>query len=281
MDGHILSIGHLISFKQQLRSEEREQSTIEKYMRELKLLGAWLVERPVTAEIVSGWKNYLRTAGYKPETINGKLSAVNKFLSCMGWGECCVKYLKIQRRLFRSTGRELTKDEYTRLVETAQGLGKTRLALLIETICATGIRVSEVKYITAEALRAGRADISLKGKIRTVLLPGKLCRKLQKYAKKQKITSGEVFLTRSGKGVSRRQIWAEMKALCKQARVAPSKVFPHNLRHLFARTFYRVSRDVAKLADVLGHSSIETTRIYLISTGAEHVRQLERLGLIS
>ena len=281
MDGHILTIGHLISFKQQLRSEEREQSTIEKYMRELKLLGAWLVERPVTAEIVSGWKNYLRTAGYKPETINGKLSAVNKFLSCMGWGECCVKYLKIQRRLFRSTGRELTKDEYTRLVETAQGLGKTRLALLIETICATGIRVSEVKYITAEALRAGRADISLKGKIRTVLLPGKLCRKLQKYAKKQKITSGEVFLTRSGKGVSRRQIWAEMKALCKQARVAPSKVFPHNLRHLFARTFYRVSRDVAKLADVLGHSSIETTRIYLISTGAEHVRQLERLGLIS
>ena len=281
MDGHILSIGHLISFKQQLRSEEREQSTIEKYMRELKLLGAWLVERPVTAEIVSGWKNYLRTAGYKPETINGKLSAVNKFLSCMGWGECCVKYLKIQRRLFRSTGRELTKDEYTRLVETAQSLGKTRLALLIETICATGIRVSEVKYITAEALRAGRADISLKGKIRTVLLPGKLCRKLQKYAKKQKITSGEVFLTRSGKGISRRQIWAEMKALCKQARVAPSKVFPHNLRHLFARTFYRVSRDVAKLADVLGHSSIETTRIYLISTGAEHVRQLERLGLIS
>ena len=281
MDGHILTIGHLISFKQQLRSEEREQSTIEKYMRELKLLGAWLVERPVTAEIVSGWKNYLRTAGYKPETVNGKLSAVNKFLSCMGWGECCVKYLKIQRRLFRSTGRELTKDEYTRLVETAQGLGKTRLALLIETICATGIRVSEVKYITAEALRAGRADISLKGKIRTVLLPGKLCRKLQKYAKKQKITSGEIFLTRSGKGVSRRQIWAEMKALCKQARVAPSKVFPHNLRHLFARTFYRVSRDVAKLADVLGHSSIETTRIYLISTGAEHVRQLDRLGLIS
>ena len=281
MDGHILTIGHLISFKQQLRSEEREQSTIEKYMRELKLLGAWLVERPVTAEIVSGWKNYLRTAGYKPETVNGKLSAVNKFLSCMGWGECCVKYLKIQRRLFRSTGRELTKDEYTRLVETAQSLGKTRLALLIETICATGIRVSEVKYITAEALRAGRADISLKGKIRTVLLPGKLCRKLQKYAKKQKITSGEVFLTRSGKGVSRRQIWAEMKALCKQARVAPSKVFPHNLRHLFARTFYQASRDVAKLADVLGHSSIETTRIYLISTGAEHVRQLDRLGLIS
>ena len=269
------------AFSQQLTMEEREAGTIEKYMREVKKFALWQGRRKVTKETVSEWKEQLRTAGYKPETVNGKLSAVNKFLSCMGWGECCVKYLKIQRRLFRSTGRELTKDEYTRLVETAQGLGKTRLALLIETICATGIRVSEVKYITAEALRAGRADISLKGKIRTVLLPGKLCRKLQKYAKKQKITSGEVFLTRSGKGVSRRQIWAEMKALCKQARVAPSKVFPHNLRHLFARTFYRVSRDVAKLADVLGHSSIETTRIYLISTGAEHVRQLERLGLIS
>ena len=281
MDIHILTNQQLRSFQQQLAMEERELGTIEKYMREVKKFALWQGRRKVTKETVSEWKEQLRQSGYKPETVNGKLSAVNKFLSCMGWGECCVKYLKIQRRLFRSTGRELTKDEYTRLVETAQGLGKTRLALLIETICATGIRVSEVKYITAEALRAGRADISLKGKIRTVLLPGKLCRKLQKYAKKQKITSGEIFLTRSGKGVSRRQIWAEMKALCKQARVAPSKVFPHNLRHLFARTFYRVSRDVAKLADVLGHSSIETTRIYLISTGAEHVRQLDRLGLIS
>ena len=281
MDNYILTMNQFGLFQQHLAEEERELGTIEKYMREVKKFALWQGRRKVTKETVSEWKEQLRQSGYKPETVNGKLSAVNKFLSCMGWGECCVKYLKIQRRLFRSTGRELTKDEYTRLVETAQGLGKTRLALLIETICATGIRVSEVKYITAEALRAGRADISLKGKIRTVLLPGKLCRKLQKYAKKQKITSGEVFLTRSGKGVSRRQIWAEMKALCKQARVAPSKVFPHNLRHLFARTFYQASRDVAKLADVLGHSSIETTRIYLISTGAEHVRQLERLGLIS
>ena len=281
MGGREIGKERLGEFKRQLEREERELGTIEKYMREVKKFALWQGRRKVTKETVSEWKEQLRQSGYKPETVNGKLSAVNKVLSCMGWGECCVKYLKIQRRLFRSTGRELTKDEYTRLVETAQGLGKTRLALLIETICATGIRVSEVKYITAEALRAGRADISLKGKIRTVLLPGKLCRKLQKYAKKQKIASGEIFLTRSGKGVSRRQIWAEMKALCKQARVAPSKVFPHNLRHLFARTFYRVSRDVAKLADVLGHSSIETTRIYLISTGAEHVRQLERLGLIS
>ena len=182
---------------------------------------------------------------------------------------------------FRRTDRDLTKADYARLLETARSMGKERIALLMETICATGIRVSEVKYITAEAAERGRTEVSLKGKVRTILIPGKLCRKLQKYAKKQKIVSGEVFLTRNGRGLSRRQIWAEMKALCKAAGVAASKVFPHNLRHLFARTFYKVYKDVARLADVLGHSSIETTRIYLISTGVEHVQQLERLGLIS
>jgi site-specific recombinase XerD len=159
-------------------------------------------------------------------------------------------------------------------------MGRDRLALLIETICATGIRVSEVRYITVEAAQAGQTTISLKGKLRTILLPGKLCRKLLKYARKRKIASGEVFLTRSGKGLGRRQIWAEMKALCSKAGVERSRVFPHNLRHLFARSFYRACRDVVKLADVLGHSSIETTRIYLISTGAEHARQMAKLGLV-
>ena len=281
MGGHILSADQLILFEDCLRMQEREDSTIEKYMREVRLFQIWLAGRLVTTEIVASWKSHLRAEGYKPETINSKFSALNKFFSFMGWSECRVKYLKIQRKLFRGTEKELTKEEYTRLLETANCLGKTRLMLLIETICATGIRVSEVKYITAEAVERGRAEIALKGKIRTILLPGKLCRKLQKYARKQKITSGEIFLTRSGKGISRRQIWAEMKALCRKANVASSKVFPHNLRHLFARTFYRACRDVAKLADVLGHSSVETTRIYLISTGVEHARQLERLGLIS
>ena len=281
MSGHILTMNQLVLFQQHLAGEEREQSTIGKYMREVRLFQTWLAGRSVTAEIVAHWKNHLRADGYQPETINSKLSALNKFFSSIGWSECRMKYLKIQRKLFRGTEKELTKGEYSRLLETANCLGKTRLALLIETICATGIRVSEVKYITAEAIQVGRAEIALKGKIRTILLPGKLCRKLQKYARRQKITSGEIFLTRSGKGISRRQIWAEMKALCKKANVAPSKVFPHNLRHLFARTFYHASRDVAKLADVLGHSSIETTRIYLISTGVEHARQLERLWLIS
>ena len=280
MSGHILTMDQLVLFQQHLAGEEREQSTIEKYIREIRFFQTWLTGRLVTTEIVASWKSYLRTEGYQPETINSKLSALNKFFKFVGWQEYRMKYLKIQRKLFRGTEKELTKAEYIRLLETANSGGKVRLALLIETICATGIRVSEVKYITAETIQAGRAEIALKGKIRTILLPGKLCRKLQKYARKQKITSGEIFLTRSGKGISRRQIWAEMKALCKKANVAPSKVFPHNLRHLFARTFYRACRDVAKLADVLGHSSIETTRIYLISTGVEHARQLERLGLI-
>ncbi len=280
MQNHILTDRQIAAFQQHLKSEEREQSTIEKYLRDLRLFAAWLAGREVTAELVADWKHHLRTEGYNPETINSKLSALNKFFAFMQWPECRVKYLKIQRKLFRGREKELTKDEYLRLLETAETLGRCRLGLLIETICATGIRVSEVRYITVEAVRAGYADVALKGKVRTILLPGKLCRKLQKYARKQKITSGEIFLTRSGKGISRRQIWAEMKALCKKAGVAASKVFPHNLRHLFARTFYRACRDVAKLADVLGHSSIETTRIYLISTGREHTKQLERLGLI-
>ena len=280
MKNYILTNRQIVSFRRHLKQEEREQSTIEKYVRDVRLFEAWLSGRRVTAEIVTDWKNYLRTKGYKPETINAKLSALNKFFAFMRWLECRIKYLKIQKRLFRGTEKELTKGDYVRLLETADTLRKNRLALLIETICATGIRVSEVRYITMEAVRAGYADVALKGKIRTILLPAKLCRKLQKYARKQKIVSGEIFLTRNGKGLSRRQIWAEMKALCKKAGVAASKVFPHNLRHLFARTFYRACRDVAKLADVLGHSSIETTRIYLISTGKEHTRQLERLGLI-
>lgn len=281
MENRILTNNQFDLFQQHLKQEEREQSTIEKYLRDLRLFAAWLSDRAVTAEIVADWKNHLRIEGYKSETINSKLSPLNKFFAFMQWPECRVKYLKIQRKMFRTPERELTKEEYLRLLETADALGKTRLGLLIETICATGIRVSEVKYITMEAVRAGCTDIALKGKVRTILLPKKLCRKLQKYAKKQKITSGEIFLTRSGKGISRRQIWAEMKALCKKAGVTTTKVFPHNLRHLFAQTFYRVCRDVAKLADVLGHSSIETTRIYLISTGIEHARQIERLGLIS
>ena len=276
-----IGAGQLAAFRQWLLEEEREPATIEKYLREVRAFAAWLGGAPVTKEGATAWKACLTASGFQSGTVNGKLSALNKFFTFLGWPDCRVKYLKIQRRVFRSSERELSREEYARLLETARVLGRERLALLIETICATGIRVSELKYITVESVRNGRTEISLKGKIRTILIPGKLCRKLLKYARKRKIASGEIFLTRSGKNLSRRQIWTEMKALCARAGVERTKVFPHNLRHLFARTFYRACRDVVKLADVLGHSSIETTRIYLISTGAEHARQLERLGLVS
>lgn len=270
----------IAAFSELLMKAERSTGTIEKYRRDVQSFAAWLNGREVTREAAAGWKHYLQEQGYNPATINSMLVALNRFFDFMGWHICRVNTLKLQRRLFRSADRELTKEEYIHLIETAREKGKERLALLMETICATGIRVSEVQYITVEAARQGRTEISLKGKIRTILLPGKLCRKLLKYAKKQKTVSGEIFLTRNGTGLSRKQIWAEMKAICRLAGVAASKVFPHNLRHLFARTFYRISHDVAKLADLLGHSSIETTRIYLISTGSEHEKQLNRLQLI-
>ena len=280
MEYRTSTVEQIREFSRYLREEERETATIDKYSRDVKDFFIWLKDREISRERIAEWKQHLRRAGHKSVTINGKLSALNKFLSFLGRNDCRTKYLKIQRRLFRSTEKQLSKQEYIRLLETAHSLGRERLALLMETICVTGIRVSEVQYITVEAVQTGQTEIALKGKIRTILLPGKLCRKLKKYAGKRKIVSGEVFLTRNGKGMSRRQIWAEMKSLCEKAGVAPSKVFPHNLRHLFAQTFYRVCRDVAKLADVLGHSSIETTRLYLISTEAEHVRQMERMGLI-
>ena len=270
----------LAAFARQLGEEERSPATLEKYLREVRQFAAFLGGREVTRELAAAWREEL-SARQSPATVNGKLTALDRLLAFLGWEDCRVKHLRVQRQLFRDSARELSREEYARLVETARRLGRGRLSLLMETICATGIRVSEVRYITAEAVREGRTEIALKGKIRTILLPGKLCRKLEKYARQKKSTSGELFLTRSGRPMSRKQIWAEMKGVCRAAGVAPSKVFPHNLRHLFARCFYRVSRDVAKLADVLGHSSIETTRIYLISTGAEHARTLDQLRLIS
>ena len=267
-------------FVERLRAAERSPGTVEKYARDVRELAVWLDGRPVTRELAAAWRDALLEEGRAPATVNSKVAAVNQFFAVQGWEACRIKALKIQRRLFRDDRRELTREEYERLLSAAWDQGRERLALLLETICATGIRVSEVRYITVEAARSGRAEIALKGKLRTILLPGKLCRKLKKYARAQKTASGEIFLTRSGKSLSRRQIWAEMKRLCKAAGVAPSKVFPHNLRHLFARTFYKVCRDVVKLADVLGHSSVETTRIYLISTGAEHAGILRKMRLI-
>ena len=276
-----ISAEELDSFCQHLRGEERSAATIEKYRRDVAQFAAWLGENQLEKEAGVRWKAHLLAQGCEPSTVNGKLTALDRFLHFLGQADCKVKHLKIQRHLFREDGRELTRREYDQLLAAARSTGRERLALLMESICGTGIRVSEVKYLTVEAARRGKVEVALKGKIRAILLPGKLCRKLLKYAGKNKIASGEIFLTRSGASLSGKQIWRDMKALCQRAGVAPSKVFPHNLRHLFARTFYRVCRDVAKLADVLGHSSIETTRIYLLSTGAEHAKVLEHLRLIS
>lgn len=276
-----IRISELEEYARFLQEEERSAATVAKYTRDVGEFTAWLGDRDVTKDNTAAWKAHLQKKGYAAVTINGKLSALNTFFRFAGWEECRVQLLKVQRRSFCSESRELSREEYRRLLETAQARGQERLALLMETICATGVRVSEVRYLTVEAARQGRAEITLKGKIRTILLPGKLCRKLLNYVRKQKIVSGEIFLTRNGSSLSRKQIWAEMKALCVRAGVETSKVFPHNLRHLFARVFYSASKDIAQLADILGHSSIETTRIYLISTGAEHRRRLDRLGLVS
>lgn len=280
MEGYQLAQEQVENFIHHLAEEERSWGTQEKYRRDIRAFRLWLAGRPVTKENLADWKAHLLEKGYCPTTVNSMLTAVNMLLRHTGLESCCVRTLRIQRKVFRDPVKELGREDYRRLCNTAQAQGKERLALLIESICATGMRVSEVRYLTVEALRQGQVQIALKGKIRVILLPGKLCRKLLNYTRRKKITSGEVFRTRNGNPLGRKQIWAEMKGLCEAAGVDSTKVFPHNLRHLFAREFYKISQDVVKLADVLGHSSIETTRIYLLSTGSEHIRQLERLRLI-
>ncbi len=276
-----ITIKRFERYKDHLLQEERSPATVEKYLRDVKEFVRWLDGGPVSKQSAVAWKSGLLSRGLTPATVNAKLCAVNSLLRFLGWDECRVKLLRVQRRVFREQARSLSREEYLRLLDTARDQGRTRLELLMEAICSTGIRVGEVKYLTVEAARAGKAVVTLKGKVRVILLPGKLCRKLLKYAQKQKTASGEIFLTKDGTSLSRKQIWREMKSLCAAAGVKPSKVFPHNLRHLFATVFYRACRDIVKLADVLGHSSIETTRIYLQSTGLEHTRCLERLELIA
>lgn len=281
MNKKTLSQRDVLAYQRHLLREERAPATVEKYLRDVRAFAVWLDGKSVGRDAAARWRDALLADGLSPATVNAKLSALNGLFRFLGWEGFRVKFLKLQRRAFRDASRDLSRDDYRRLLDAAQSAGRERLALLLEAICATGVRVSEVRFLTVEAATRGRADIRLKGKIRTILLPGKLCRKLLKYAKRQKIASGEVFLTRGGNGLSRKHIWREMKSLCAGAGVAAPKVFPHNLRHLFATTFYQVTRDIVRLADVLGHSSVNTTRIYLMTSGEEHVRQLERLGLVS
>ena len=217
---------------------------------------------------------------HAPATVNSILAAVNGFFRFMGWKDIAVKLLKIQKALFCDERRELTRAEYARLVSAAQKVGNERLSLVMQTICATGTRVSELRFITVEAVTTGRAEICNKGKRRTVFLPGRLRRLLRKYLQKQKKTAGAVFTTRTDRPLDRSNIWRDMKALCESADVEPGKVFPLNLRHLFARTYYSLEKDLSRMADILGHSSVNTTRIYTMESGGVHQRQLERMGLI-
>lgn len=276
---HFIATEQIDAFGDWLRMTDHAAGTVEKYLRDVRCFAQWLGESRLSGERTLAWREQLRLR-CKPATVNSMIAAVNCFLRFCGREECRVPFLRIQRQLFRDTSRELTRSDYERLLHTARSLGRERLALLMETIGSTGIRVSELRYITVETAARGRADIALKGKIRSILLPKKLCRKLLRYAGSRKIQTGEIFLTDSGRPLSRRQIWSEMKRLSAAAGVDQSKVFPHNLRHMFAVVFYRTCRDVALLSDVLGHSAIETTRIYLLTTGEEHQQQLDRLGLV-
>lgn len=280
MGGYIVTKEKVEEFENYLQREEYLKGTVEKYVRNVCFFMQWLKGREVTKETVTQWKAYLQEEEYAPGTINSKLAALNRFFAFAHLEKCRVKFLHIQRRIFRDDSRDLSKEEYRRLLSAARIMGEERLELVLETIGGTGIRVSELAYITVEAVKRGRSIVDLKGKIRIILLPEKLRRKLLAYSKKHRITSGKIFRTNSGKGLSRRQVWREMKQLSIKAGVESTKVFPHNLRHLFAVVFYKACGDIVKLADVLGHSSIETTRIYLMTTGREYVKQMGKLGLI-
>lgn len=281
MKRRIITTQQIEEFSLHLKNEEKSENTIAKYIRDVQAFVADVNGMEVTKETVISYKEKLLSNGYAPRSINSMLASLNSLFSFLNWTDCKVKSIKLQRQIYCPEGKELTREEYMRLVNTAMEKGNKRLNLLLQTICATGIRVSELQYITVEAVKCGEAVVSLKGKTRMVFIVRELQKKLLRYAAEQQIISGYIFVTRRGKPMSRTNIWKEMKALCEQAGVSPQKVFPHNLRHLFARTFYSIEKDIAKLADILGHSSINTTRIYIISNGNEHRRRMENMHLIS
>ena len=267
------------NFAAQLRSEEKASATIEKYRREAAYFVAWLDGREAERAAAQDYKEALAQTR-APAGLNGAVAALNCLFDFLGLSGCRLRAMKLQRRIFRDEDRELTQSEYRRLLAAARSRGSERLLLVMETICSTGIRVSELRFITVESVRLGRAEVRNKGKIRIVFLPVKLQRVLLKYARAQGLTGGPVFVTRSGNPLDRSNIWADMKTLCAAAGVCRSKVFPHNLRHLFARSYYSLEKDIVRLADILGHSSVNTTRIYTMESGYVHRQQLERLCLL-
>ena len=270
---------HIENFKNYLINEEKSEATVSKYLHDVTVFAEWLGEREIEKGAVVEYKAEL-CEKYAPASVNATLSSLNCFFAFCGWYELRVKNLKIQRQIFASTEKELTKTEYEHLLTAAKSKKNERLYLLMQTICSTGIRVSELKFITVEAVERGIAEINCKGKRRQVFLPKELRKMLGRYIREQKIKSGAVFVTKNGNPLDRSNIWSDMKKLCKTANVSEKKVFPHNLRHLFARTFYSIQKDVVRLADILGHSSVNTTRIYTMETGIIHRKQIEKLGLL-
>ena len=275
----ILDPKQMQEFEFYLRNEERSVATIEKYMRDVRFFASFVCDAEIDKQKVLDYKGKLGET-YAVSSANSMIAAMNCFLRFCGWHDLCVKQFKMQRQVYCSEEKELTRAEYIRLLEAANAKHNERLNLIIQTICGTGIRVSELQYITVEALHNGEAIVNCKGKNRRVFIVPELKKKLLRYVKEQGISTGTVFVTRGGNPVSRHSIWKDMKELCEQANVSPSRVFPHNLRHLFARTFYGIEKDIAKLADILGHASINTTRIYIVTTGAEHKRKMEHMRLI-
>lgn len=279
MKGRILTEDFISGFKEYLILEERSRATVEKYIRDVKVFSAFVSGVEITKEVVIEYKKHLQEA-YAVRSVNSMLASINSLFVFLGWQELRVKSIKLQQQIYCPEERELTKAEYTRLCRAAKHKRNERLNLILQTICGTGIRVSELQFITVEAARRGEASVSCKAKTRSVFIVKELQKKLLRYAAEQNIKSGMIFVTRKGKPLSRTNIWREMKNLCIEAEVNPKKVFPHNLRHLFARVFYGIEKDIAKLADILGHSSIDTTRIYIISTGTEHRKRMENMRLI-
>lgn len=279
MKGRILTEDFISGFKEYLILEERSRATVEKYIRDVKVFSAFVNGVEITKEVVIEYKKHLQEA-YAVRSVNSMLASINSLFVFLGWQELKVKSIKLQQQIYCPEERELTKAEYTRLCRAAKHKRNERLNLILQTICGTGIRVSELQFITVEAARRGEASVSCKAKTRSVFIVKELQKKLLRYAAERNIKSGMIFVTRKGKPLSRTNIWREMKNLCIEAEVNPKKVFPHNLRHLFARVFYGIEKDIAKLADILGHSSIDTTRIYIISTGTEHRKRMENMRLI-
>ena len=266
-------------FAEYLQAEERSRNTINKYTGDLKMFFSYLGDRPLRKEVMLEYKELLMKT-HAESSVNSILAALNKYLEWSGRAKCKVKPLKLHKMLFMKPERELNKAEYVRLVKAAGNKKDARMSLILQTICASGIRVSELEFITVQALRERRAVVDCKGKSRVVLLPEKLCCTLKKYCRQKKIYEGAVFKTKNGTPLNRSNVWRDMKALCEDAKVESLKVFPHNLRHLYAKTYYQLEKDISRLADLLGHSSIATTRIYTMESGSEHVRQLERMGLV-